>query len=191
MRVSNKDITCICVAIKKRSGIIHRAVIVAGASFWPWQQSKQGANMDYFIPSCLCQLEKWAECPRDANPELSSPWKLIDTRMRLRVSDACSSRESSMWLNVVGVLSRAKRKQNLRKLFKNETKNFRGRVRRNEKCFPPKQQQNDKLLLPFWSQARKPLFTSIIYFWSLKMHYHINSLHYTIWATKWVYLMPS
>lgn len=32
MHVSNKDIMCICVAIKKRSGVIHRPPIVAGVS---------------------------------------------------------------------------------------------------------------------------------------------------------------
>lgn len=150
--------------------------------------------MDYFtlFMPCLCQLEKWGECPKRQVPLCCSPWKPVSTGMGLKVSDACClSRESCVWLNLVGTLSGIKRRQNLKKWFKNETKNFRGRVRRNEKCFPPKLQQNDKLLLPFRSQARKPLFTSIIYFWSLKIHYHINSLRYTIWATKWVYLMPS
>lgn len=179
---------------KERSGIIHRALIIVGASPWPQQQKQTRGKYRLFYSFHALLM-----------PAREMRW--MSKRGKSRVAaplEACKHRDGtkSIWclLPLQGALCTAeldrnsvwnKNKAKTKKWFKNETKNFREKVRRNEKCFPPKLQQNDKLLLPFRRQARKPLFTSIIYFWSLKIHYHINSLRYTIWATKWVYLMPS
>lgn len=122
-----------------------------------------------------------------ASPTLTHNWNhhLFTKVSKYKQKSSLGNENAAVWVSKV-VLFRVGVQKVQPRVFR-----VGGRRVGNEKCSPILLQHNDELLLLFQNQTRAPLFTSIICCWSPKAYYHINSLCYTIWSTKWAYLMPS